>query len=1303
MKVSSVTVRRAVGALVILGAVLVPLVVLQGGGNSPAKRPAKLAPGSLYAPGGQENEGASRLSLEEYWGSRLTYPTGRFDSRWLLKAAKQARLVKRSVPASVRSARSADTTKATAGLNPSAFVSLGPQPQESINGLCNPLCFNFGRVGGRVNAIAIDPVDPTVAYFGADGGGIWKTTNCCSPATLWTVTTDGPNIPTTTIDDLFVDPSNRWVYAATGDVSFGSTAFGSAGILRSRDQGATWEVLGQNVFGPALPVAPNTYPQYQAVTRVETDPNNRDTIIAPTKDGLFFSYDSGANWTGPCYTNGFSTQRQDVTDMAVVDIGASTELYAAVGTRGYPTTVQPNLGKNGANGVYKTTVPAGGCPASWDALTNGWPAGTASGTPCDPAVGSQGQCPAGTNELGRIELAVAPSTVADNNPQVHRLYAVVQAVDTHGTGQPPPNNQVCGVLIRSGLVTNNPTRGCFLGVWRTDNSGSSWTQTATHTDLFNLTTAGPCGEDTPQNWYNEALAVDPTNPDALFMDAIDIWKSTNAGDTFFDISCGYDTSLVNNPVHVDNHELVFAPPVNTPNGPVANTLLAGNDGGIYVTNDASAPPATGVPAFTQINNSVGTIEFYSGDISSNFGTTASTPPTIVGGAQDNGSSSFAWANAASIGCAPPPATDCNWQQRIGGDGMFARMEAKVGQRVYLESQNGAIRTSQTGHEGPYSGSCGLTTCQPNWPWRSDQKSFIFPYELDKFDCVTNNTNPTCDHIIAGSYGVWESVEFGGVNPGTNLPADTMWDAVSPDLTKCNRPLLSPRIQANPCLTGLMDRAFINQLTYAPSDNRVALVGTNDGNVQYGFNLGTNTPWAPGCAGTTCALWINVTDGNTLLPNRPILDVAIAPNDKLVGYAAVGGFNENTPGTPGHVFQVTCTANCASFTWADKTGNLPNIPVDSIAVNPHIPQQVFAGTDWGLYYTNNINAASPTWFSFRNGLPATMIWDMAIDRGATTLAVFTRGRGAFAWPLPTALPPGNPIFSDDMNDLHGWTVSHELIGPANPTLCSTNEWHLTMADTHSPQQAWTNNPYREAGTADPNSEDESRCNNYLTSPSISIPAGAGSVKFRFWEHHFTEGPNTATNPCNPPDGDPPCDFGVVEVSTDNGGTWTTVSSRYEGGTAADPYTQSEVNLGSVAGQTIRIRFAFSSDFSVASPPFTGWSVDDVEIRAEVPTLVKTASFTAKANARNRGVTLTWRTASELDTVGFNVLRVAPSGKSARVNRTPIRARNSGGLRGITYRLVDKQARPRVAYTYRLQTVHRDGTRTWSATARVRVAQ
>ncbi|MDW8480035.1 MAG: hypothetical protein RML12_09935 [Xanthomonadales bacterium] len=92
-----------------------------------------------------------------------------------------------------------------------------------------------------------------------------------------------------------------------------------------------------------------------------------------------------------------------------------------------------------------------------------------------------------------------------------------------------------------------------------------------------------------------------------------------------------------------------------------------------------------------------------------------------------------------------------------------------------------------------------------------------------------------------------------------------------------------------------------------------------------------------------------------------------------------------------------------------TGNLPNIPANAVAFNPKWPQQVFVGTDWGLYFTNDVRAHPPVWQRFDNGLPRVMVWDLAIDRGLTALAAFTRGRGAYAWPLPD--PPASGIFAD----------------------------------------------------------------------------------------------------------------------------------------------------------------------------------------------------------------------------------------------------------------------------------------------------
>jgi hypothetical protein len=177
--------------------------------------------------------------------------------------------------------------------------------------------------------------------------------------------------------------------------------------------------------------------------------------------------------------------------------------------------------------------------------------------------------------------------------------------------------------------------------------------------------------------------------------------------------------------------------------------------------------------------------------------------------------------------------------------------------------------------------------------------------------------------------------------------------------------------------------------------------------------------------------VNVTGSNAVLPNRPILDVAFDPTTTTApkGYAAVGGFNANTPTTPGHVFQVVCTANCAAFVWSNKTGNLPDIPVDSIIANPKIPQQVFAGTDFGLYYTNDITAASPAWQRFENGLPHAMIWDMQIDRGSTTLSLWTRSRGAYVWPLPSALLTPVSVVS---RKVHGTAGQKDILLPLTGT-------------------------------------------------------------------------------------------------------------------------------------------------------------------------------------------------------------------------------------------------------------------------------
>ena len=105
--------------------------------------------------------------------------------------------------------------------------------------------------------------------------------------------------------------------------------------------------------------------------------------------------------------------------------------------RGFATTVQYNLDQNGANGLYKGTLPASGCPSDFTLITrndNGFVFGTSvTGSPY--ATGNALNAGSGTpyggnintgNQFGRMEIATAPSNS-------NYIYVQVQSIAANAT------------------------------------------------------------------------------------------------------------------------------------------------------------------------------------------------------------------------------------------------------------------------------------------------------------------------------------------------------------------------------------------------------------------------------------------------------------------------------------------------------------------------------------------------------------------------------------------------------------------------------------------------------------------------------------------------------------------------------------------------------------------------------------------------------------------------------------------------------------------------------------------------------
>lgn len=197
--------------------------------------------------------------------------------------------------------------------------------------------------------------------------------------------------------------------------------------------------------------------------------------------------------------------------------------------------------------------------------------------------------------------------------------------------------------------------------------------------------------------------------------------------------------------------------------------------------------------------------------------------------------------------------------------------------------------------------------------------------------------------------------------------------------------------------------------------------------------GTGVIWA----GTYSGMVLYSTDGGATFVNRAtsalpaamVSKIKIVSGDGRSAYVTFGGFS----GLPSrHVFRTTD----GGATFANLSGDLPDVPVATLAVDPGDPTDLFVGTDVGVFRSRNGGAS---WTSYNQGLPNVPVMDLVFHPSNGDLWAATYGRGAFRIPAsggggvlsPTAvfsfsppLPaPGQSVAFTDLSsgppDTWGW--------------------------------------------------------------------------------------------------------------------------------------------------------------------------------------------------------------------------------------------------------------------------------------------
>lgn len=418
------------------------------------------------------------------------------------------------------------------------------------------------------------------------------------------------------VNSIIVDPNNPDTYYS------GAPA---GGLWKSTDAGATWITTTD-----ALPQI--------GVSGIAIDYNNSNIIYIATGDddgndsscvGVMKSTDGGMTW--------------DITGLSTVNTpGSMNDIYI------HPTD-SDILWVATSDGVYKTT----NAGTSWSNSN-------------------------GTNNLNVKDIKIHPTNsniiyaVTSN-----RFYKSTDGGDNFniiiGHGLPTGANRMVIDVTPDNpdvvylLSANNSWR--FQGLYKSTNQGADFTVVASQTsvgDIFEST----------QAWYDMAMAVSDVNEDEVYVGVLNVWKTSNSGQSFQKIN-NWNAPFTSTYTHADIHLLRYF------NG----NLFVGSDGGFYKSTDSAAN-------FTDLTAGMQISQFYK------IAVAKQTSDKMVGGLQDNGGHAY---------------SSNQWQNYYGADGMDTAIDPNNSDAFYGFTQFGGSLNISTSAGGELSSQVGSPSGeQGNW-------------------------------------------------------------------------------------------------------------------------------------------------------------------------------------------------------------------------------------------------------------------------------------------------------------------------------------------------------------------------------------------------------------------------------------------------------------------------------------------------------------------------------------------------------------------------------------------------------------